>query len=311
MKLREWLTINETAEHLTLVLGETVLEKDIYRFVLDGHLRLSVDFINHAYVKKGKIVGLDDEEWFEAISNMFPTKSVEEDTHKIMKSDSIEGESFITFEDEVQVVDGIWDLMMIGSEELDIEHAYQSLTGGPEVTLVCMEGPFVERNGTVCQVQQSNDENPYQLGSLAKKKEIEIFLANNSIGVEEEKKIWEEFEKDRKNYLATRDLNPRESDYYPADTLPDDGVLVVKMTAIMNFLSSLGESNERPIKTKERHTLLIIIAALCKEAKIDYKQRGIANAIQHLTESIGAPVTDDTIRSVLNQIEQALDSRSK
>ena len=57
--------------------------------------------------------------------------------------------------------------------------------------------------------------------------------------------------------------------------------------------------------------MLVIIAALCKEADIDYSQRGIASAIQHLTESIGSPITDDTIRSVLKQINEAVDIRSK
>lgn len=65
------------------------------------------------------------------------------------------------------------------------------------------------------------------------------------------------------------------------------------------------------IGSKERNTLLILIAALCREAKIDYKQRGIAIAIQKMTEVIGAPVTDDTIIRVLKQIESALESRSK
>lgn len=68
---------------------------------------------------------------------------------------------------------------------------------------------------------------------------------------------------------------------------------------------------EKSLSTKERHTLLVIIAALCKEANIDYSQRGVASAIQNLTENIGSPITDDTIRSVLKQINEAVDVRSK
>jgi len=68
---------------------------------------------------------------------------------------------------------------------------------------------------------------------------------------------------------------------------------------------------EKSLSTKERHTLLVIIAALCKEADIDYSQRGVANAIQLLTENIGSPITDDTIRNVLKQINEAVDVRSK
>lgn len=68
---------------------------------------------------------------------------------------------------------------------------------------------------------------------------------------------------------------------------------------------------EKSLSTKERHTMLVIIAALCKEVNIDYNQRGVASAIQLLTENIGSPITDDTIRSVLKQITEAVDIRSK
>lgn len=75
-------------------------------------------------------------------------------------------------------------------------------------------------------------------------------------------------------------------------------------------LSSNGNSSDR-LATKERNTLLILIAALCRNSKIDHKQRGVAIAIQQMTENIGAPITDDTIRRILGQIESALDSRGK
>jgi hypothetical protein len=69
-----------------------------------------------------------------------------------------------------------------------------------------------------------------------------------------------------------------------------------------------GKAN---LGSKERNTLLILIAALCREAKVDYKQRGISAAIQKMTEEIGAPVSDDTINRVLKQIDSALESRSR
>jgi len=80
--------------------------------------------------------------------------------------------------------------------------------------------------------------------------------------------------------------------------------------ALRGIVDKTAEA-EKLLSTKERHTMLVIIAALCKEANIDYRQRGVANAIQHLTENIGSPVTDDTIRSVLKQINEAVDVRSK
>ncbi len=74
----------------------------------------------------------------------------------------------------------------------------------------------------------------------------------------------------------------------------------------------ISETDDKSnLSTKEKNTLLILIAALCKEAKIDPNARGITPAIQKLTEQLGAPVGDDTIKKVLGQLQGAIDSRSK
>jgi hypothetical protein len=86
----------------------------------------------------------------------------------------------------------------------------------------------------------------------------------------------------------------------------DRDAIVVERDAL---LAKAGDG--KPLATTERNTLLVLIAALCKQAKIDYKERGISGAIVKATEEVGAPVTDDTIRKILNQISDALESRSK
>ena len=65
------------------------------------------------------------------------------------------------------------------------------------------------------------------------------------------------------------------------------------------------------LSTKERNTLLVLIAALCKQAKFDWKATGISVSIAEATEAVGAPVTDDTIRKILKQIDEAIAARSK
>ena len=47
--------------------------------------------------------------------------------------------------------------------------------------------------------------------------------------------------------------------------------------------------------TRTRRTFLTIIAALCNELSIDYKNRGTANKVAKMTEEIGCPVSDDTV----------------
>lgn len=67
----------------------------------------------------------------------------------------------------------------------------------------------------------------------------------------------------------------------------------------------------RPLRTTERNTLLIIIAALCDHSEIKIDDRGAASQIARLTDEIGASVSDDTVRRWLKSIPDALESRMK
>ena len=69
--------------------------------------------------------------------------------------------------------------------------------------------------------------------------------------------------------------------------------------------------NEKPLSTTERNTLLTIIAALCDALDIDPQKRGFSGDVAKMTERIGAAVTDDTIRKILNKIPAALEARTK
>ena len=42
LKVREWLTLDEAAQHLSLVMNETLNKAHVLRLGLDGHLKLSV-----------------------------------------------------------------------------------------------------------------------------------------------------------------------------------------------------------------------------------------------------------------------------
>ncbi|MBK8102306.1 MAG: hypothetical protein IPK30_03165 [Cellvibrionales bacterium] len=50
---------------------------------------------------------------------------------------------------------------------------------------------------------------------------------------------------------------------------------------------------------------------MCRQAKLDWNAKGVSVAIESSTEEIGAPVTDDTIRKILKQIDEAVTSRSR
>ncbi len=69
--------------------------------------------------------------------------------------------------------------------------------------------------------------------------------------------------------------------------------------------------NRSDVGTRERNTLLVVIAALCEECGIDPEQRAITKKVVGLTEKIGAPVSGDTIHKILKSLASAVDSRTK
>lgn len=73
----------------------------------------------------------------------------------------------------------------------------------------------------------------------------------------------------------------------------------------------LAQPDEKPLTPTERNTLLTIIAALCDYSAIDTNARGTAQQIANLSQEIGAPITDDTIRKILAKIPDALERRKK
>lgn len=310
-KLKEWLTIEEAAKHLSTVLGEDVAIADIYRLALDGHLVLSMSFPNHTYGNLGQVVGIEQAKRFNPPAGLFAEIhkiNPEDEPEEIVVADYIGNEQFINWNEAVNLISGVWDLPMVASEKIDVEFVYHQITGGPYIELVGIDGAFVKRGDVYCRLVESWDDNEYQKGSLAAKRQLEKLVANGEIPEENIEPMWEKFRADRKEYLAERDSYPRHKDYYPAGGLPKDGVYVVRTAAIVDFLTAINETpaNEKPLSTKERNSLLTLIAALCREAKYDLNQRGIAPSLAKATEELGKPLSDDTIRGILKQVKNNL-----
>jgi hypothetical protein len=80
------------------------------------------------------------------------------------------------------------------------------------------------------------------------------------------------------------------------------------MTAELDSLRALVA---KELTVTERNTLLTIIAALCDYSAIKVGDRGAAAQLARLTDEIGAPVSDDTVRRWLKAIPDVLASRTK
>jgi len=313
-KLKEWLTLDEAAIHISNVLGEPASVADLYRFAIDGHLIISVNFVNNTSVKKGKWVTTDEVTFFKVEKDYFekglPAKSY---TTALNNEIRISDNDWVALDRSVVPIGGVWDLAMVGSEVLVLENYYQQLTSGLEVDLSMEEGAFVQQGAVICQLQENYMFSEFQKGSLSHKESVDRFIANNDFTEEDVKKIQNEFSENRREYLKEKESRPKINDYYSAENLPADSVLVVRTKELTRFIQSLEET---PVLTKdlastERNSLLVLIGALCKELGINPETRGVAASIVRMTEISGAPLTDDTIRKILRQIGAAVSLRSK
>lgn len=109
------------------------------------------------------------------------------------------------------------------------------------------------------------------------------------------------------NCLLISDERPGDRELNFSPMIPPE----LREVVAEGFTMSVPSSAEKPMTTNERNTLLTIIAGLCDYSDIKHQERGAATQIANMTEEIGAPVTDDTIRNVLAKIPDALVSRKK
>lgn len=221
-RLREWLTLPDAAAYLAAIFEEDVSEADLLRLALDGHLTLSVDFVNHAPARIGPLVPLS-----KAKTKEFPMSreaaaeflgrnpdELPPETRGVafLKGLDLPGDMVAEIGEKVTYIEGIWELTMAGNEAIDIEHLYQSQTGGPAVELKKLNGVIVRRGDEFAQIQEH----------MERDRPLDI-----------------------KNLRSRRDFD---EGYYPAGGLPADAVLVVRIAALEDLKARLRdvESAEGP-----------------------------------------------------------------
>jgi len=331
-KVKEWLTVVDAARHLSIVFGENVTEADVLRLALDGRLRLSVYFVNHTMAKRGRVVQYTDAELIAAITSGIlpqdlkwhewppgamaalrpdlPPDEAEKEKFLLL-SLRISADRYLTLSEEVTTLKGVWDLPMIGNEQLDIEHQYQNLTGGPEVTLQGLDGAFVEgRDGQMCQLQESYDNNEFHDGSKAQLITIKANLASDQVDSSMAERVIAHHKKMRAEYLKRKASRPQHEDYYPAGGLPKDAVLVVRAQALREFEKAIdGENQEaKPFTTTERDSLLKMVIGMAVKGYL-YNPDGTKSStpkeiVNDLTD-LGIELSDDTVRKYLKQAANA------
>ncbi|WP_261544666.1 hypothetical protein [Burkholderia multivorans] len=298
--LKQWLTVQEAARHLSRLFNEEVAESDIFRFALDGRLKLSVHFVNNAHANPGRFVAEDEVEWHEF---EFPSDG-EMKTLRLPEGIDVGDGRWIVLEPKVVTLQDVWDLPLIGAERLDVEHEYQRLTKGPEITLINIHGTFVENDaGIVCRLCEHFDDNEHMPGSAAylKTMRYEMF---NAMTPEEADQLRQNAEAQRIAYSQKMASLADNEKYYPSARLPEDGVFVVRSKHLTQFISSLEEpkakSDEQSMSAKERSSVMKIIATLLSLSDLKggtYKQaEGIVNAAKDLGISVSVNTVDKFLK---------------
>lgn len=245
-RLKQWLTISEAARHLSTIFQELVSEADVLRLALDRRLTISVNFVNHAKARRGQVVPKADARWREVLPFV-----VEHLVRKggdvrtpvyVLEGIQIDEEHVLELEEEVVTLDGVYDLPLIGAEALDVENECQRLNGGPSVTLINLQGVFV----------QESDQVMYQLVERLDCQDMCRALLE----------LDTEAGKEAASMLPPA---PKEDPFIPAGELPHDAVLVVRTEALRALLERVeaeSEGDEPELDTRAETTYRRLIGAL-------------------------------------------------
>lgn len=146
----------------------------------------------------------------------------------------------------------------------------------------------------------------YTLSSIDIDNLYDLYSRGDEISVS----LWLE-DKERNNFLQQRFSRPELARWLNENQLTSAYQFVPVSNLIPNGKSE-KKSLAKPLNTRERETLLTIIAALCKESKVDiHKPSKAADIIQSMTDSLGAHVAKRTIEEHLKKIPDALETRMK
>jgi len=315
-KLREWLTIPEAAKRMSISFGEEVTEADVLRLALDGHLRLSVNFVNHAKARCGKPTAIEDAEWIEYPAALIATlpgipQEAKGKPLRYLKGLNIDGERCLSLSDDVVTLRGVWDLPMMGAEQSDLEHKFQMLTGGPAITLQNLNGAFVEGpDGTLCQLQESFESNPDEHGSLAALTILKSYIREEAIAPEEADELLRIQGLFREEFLDRAANRPAKENHYPAPSLPDDAVLVVRSTALRDFEESVNAAEAVPVRqsTPRDSSLIGALAALLAAWPGGVKKIPSERELENAAALVGVRVSNTTIGKALKMAKEAAPS---
>jgi hypothetical protein len=262
-RLKEWFSLKDVARHLSTVLHSDVSEADVLEFGLLGHLTLSVKFSKGALVKRASIVRYSDAEMMAAInSETFPTDirlvriprdiaapllldPLWMDTIMLL-SGRLEPERYLTFDQKLFYVAGIFDLLIVGGALREIHERYQKLIGDPTVTSEISEEMPVPtsllmetEDGSLVQLQCSENHE-----ALAIFRRLEVYRQNGGIPVSVATSLLEEHQEAGQALLELTEWKEW-NNTLAAKRLPDGHVILVRKRALEKFIRDHVDGPEK------------------------------------------------------------------
>jgi hypothetical protein len=312
-KLKEWLTLEEAANHISTVFGEPVTLADIYRLSLDEHLQISVYFLGGAKAKKGKFIKKEDVVfWDKELVSDSHGKPLVRSLSPFTQEIELSEDRWASLDSEVVTISGLWDLSMVGSEALDIARRYQKEISGSEVCENCLRGVFLHQGDLVCQLHSLFYDSQYYENSIATEEKFEEYITSNQLTDDESQELRDEF-KFQNRFRASDDFE-RAITYQPSTNFDDhDYCLVIKTNEVTRFIQSLEDTppEAKPLHDKERTTLLLLLGSILKKANFDLNERGIAGKIRRATESNNTPISEQTIRDLLPHLRDTVELKQR
>lgn len=315
LKLRPWLTLAEAAGRLTASMQEPVAEADLLHAALDGHLRLSVHIPRPSpawlcSLVPAESVGLKPlyVPGMEVLPPSFLGPPL-----MVPDADPLPDGRFIRAGNEIETISGTWDLLLAGQDRQLIAEHIRELTGQAVDT--------GQRLDAIYLLRQTDGEDEYACLATLRSRDEDLQCYQRSWQQAHDNDTPPEEQQRLRSILpalieqAQQRLDDLGIDHLgiKAENWPADAALVVRTSALLAFEQTILMPDSQPIihqelKTRERNTLLSLIAALIDDIGIPIGH-GAGAEIARITEKFGMPIGEDTINDKLRQVDALVKER--
>lgn len=293
LKLKQYLSINDSADYLSATLEEKVSVADIYELSLEGHLAISIRLTNQAYAKK---VYLAPE--LELTNSEEPFGAVQANV----------------VDDHVHIFNGLYDLAMIGEERFELRKLYQREVEGDIPVLSELSGFYVKHESCIYKLLESLPVTKSEGSQISKEARLESLLKSKGLTSQSQfddpLTIFENLSVNEIEQVA--ELISPFNDGVNNSSIPLDRhsyQLVLKTTELQSLISQINNSSvsdiseEKPIHPPEKRSYLKLISMFLKQHGFDLAQRGNTTALSTMLEQADLSLCDNTVRKILSEVE--------